>query len=96
MQTQNELNEILLEAYDAGYKTGTKENLLPFRVWYEQNESKILALGKQKPLAKNKQTQEQKFYPCAVELLSDGTEHCTVECLDKKNCEFLRADATSR
>ena len=55
MKTQNELNEILLEAYEAGYKTGTKEDLIPFRIWYEQNESKILALGKPEPLAKNKQ-----------------------------------------
>lgn len=48
------------------------------------------------PVTDNKQTQEQKFYPCAVELLSEGTETCVDECLDPENCKFLRADATYR
>jgi len=58
MQIENELKEILLDCWNNGscYILYNKEKT--FLDWLEENESKILALGKPEPLAKNKQIQK--------------------------------------
>lgn len=59
MKINAEQKEILYEVFELGRKFekryGHSENI---EDWMKENEDKILALGKPRPLAKNKQTQE--------------------------------------
>lgn len=55
MQIPTDLKEILLDCFNHGSLYVLYGGEKTFLDWLEENESKILALGKPEPLAKNKQ-----------------------------------------
>jgi len=54
MQIENELKEILLELYSQASADGKYDRCVPLSVVINGYADKILALGKPRPLAKNK------------------------------------------
>mgnify|MGYP003624489264 CR=1 FL=1 len=58
MKVQNELKEILRQAFNAGWWYRDSKEIYPnVDDWMEQNQSKILASVEPEPLAKNKDSE---------------------------------------
>lgn len=60
MKVQNELKEILRQAFNAGWWYRDSKEIYPnVDDWMEQNQSKILASVEPEPLAKNKDSESK-------------------------------------